>query len=354
MSSEIIMVDGDLEAVQERFRELRWTDGLPVMPPTEEAVARMVAAGGEEPDTLLGAVPPLWSAATVEKVAVNAVMAGCRPDYFPTVLAATRALLTPQFDLYPIQATTGPGGPMIVVHGPEARRIGVNNGSGVLGPGSIANTTIGRALRLVMLNLGGGQPGEGDYATHGNPIKYSGCIAENVEQSPWPEFHTTRGFDAGTSAVTAVGVEGPHNVNDHESADIVRLLDNVADAMMPRAHQNWYLSGCEMVVVLGPEHADLARKDGWSRADVQSYLHSRARRKIGELAAGGMWKMRAWDRWRNGLAADPEAEVLLADSPDHILVFVAGGPGKHSVMLPGLGNITRGVTVEIRAPQTPC
>jgi hypothetical protein len=346
-SERLVTIQGDLEAVQEAFRERRWTDGLPIMPPTVKAVAHMVDTIDEPADAVLGAVAPLWSVATVEKVAVNAVMAGCRPEHFPTVVAATRALLTPEFNLYPIQATTNPGGPLVIVHGPEVRRIGMNSKAGVLGPGNVANACIGRALRFVMLNLGGGRAGEGDFSTHGSPIKFTYCMAENVDESPWPEFHTTRGFDSDASAVTVVGVEGPHNVNDHESTTIKRNLDIIVDAMKPLAHQNWYVSGCEMVVVLGPEHADLARRDGWTRHDVQAYLHQRTVRPVAELATGGMWGMRAWSRWRNGLAGDPEALIPLVDSPDHILVFVAGGPGKHSMMMPGLGNITRGVTMPI-------
>lgn len=322
-------------------------DGLPVIPPTEERVAAML--GDLDPDTALGEVPPRNWGATLGNLAVNAVLAGCRPEHFPVVLAAVRAMLTPEFDLGAIQATTHPAAPLLVVHGPVARRLGVNGATGALGPGFEANAVIGRALRLILINVGGARPGEADTSTQGGPAKFTYCMAENVEQSPWPEFHTTRGFDAEQSAVTVYAGEAPHNVNDHESATPERNLDIVADVLRGLGQNSWYLAQDgynDVVVVLGPEHARLAASAGMTRADVQEYLFAKARRTIAELMGGGMWGMRDWLPWMEELASDSAATLAPVRRREDILLLVAGGPGKHSAVIPGYG-ASRSVTVPV-------
>jgi hypothetical protein len=278
VSDERIIVTGDEEAVRAWFEDHRLTDGLPIVPPTEERVAAMVSASGLPPGESLGAIPPSFGEATVEKLAANAVMAGLRPDRFPVVLAAVRAMLRPEFNLYGVQATTHPVAPLVVVHGPAARNLGVHGGAGALGPGFPANATIGRALRMVLLNVGGAYPGVGDLSTHGGPAKFTYCLTENVAASPWPEFHTRRGFAPTESAVTVFGGEAPHNVNDHQSSEPERLLGIVADVMGALGHNSWYSAaddGNDMVVLLSPEHAEAgalarssvisssARRDRW-------------------------------------------------------------------------------------------
>ncbi|MEK7714244.1 MAG: hypothetical protein AAB387_02200, partial [candidate division NC10 bacterium] len=178
-----IEIDDDPEAVLAAFCERGWCDGLPIIPPTEDRVAAML--GGAAPDRSFGAMPPLWRQATLEKLAVNAVMAGCEPASFPVIVAAVQAMLDPAFNLYGVQATTHPVAPLLIVHGPIAAALGIHAGSGCFGPGFRANATIGRAIRLILMNVGGATPGRHDMATQGSPAKFSYCIAERVDASPW-------------------------------------------------------------------------------------------------------------------------------------------------------------------------
>jgi hypothetical protein len=256
------------------------------------------------------------------------------------VVAAVAAMLEPRFNLFGIQATTHPVAPLLIVNGPVAEHARLNRGAGVLGPGARANATIGRAVRLILMNVGGGRPGEGDRSTHGGPAKFSYCLAENVEESPWPELHTGRGLSAEESAVTVFGGEAPHNVNDHESESPERLLGIVVDVMRSLGHNNWYLAQDglnDIVVVFGPEHARLLGDAAWSRDDVQSFLFEHARRSVADLRRGGMWEMRDWPDWMNALADGAGGEVPVVRRADDILVVVAGGAGKHSLVIPGFG-----------------
>ncbi len=185
LASQVIELTDSLEAVQAYFLERGWTDGLPVVPPTPERVEAMLAGIDAEPDLVVGKIPPLWGDATVEKVAINAVMAGCRPAALPALVAALEAMLEPAFNLYGVQATTHPVAPLLIVHGPAAARLGMHAGAGALGPGNAANATLGRAVRLCLWNLGGARPGAGDMATLGSPTKYTYALAEREDASPW-------------------------------------------------------------------------------------------------------------------------------------------------------------------------
>src|SRR4029450_6524935 len=207
-TTNTITVPDTPEAVLAAFSEREWCDGLPIVPPPEERVRAML--GGVQPDRLLGVMPPLWRRVTLEKLAVNAVMAGCEPAAFPLVVAAVESMLDPAFNLYGVQATTHPVAPLLIVHGPIAEELGVHAGSGCFGPGFRANATIGRAIRLVLLNVGGAWPGRHDMATQGSPAKVSCCITERRD-APWGPLHET-------SMVTVFAGEPPHNVNDHVSA----------------------------------------------------------------------------------------------------------------------------------------
>ena len=338
--AERLTVEADLDAVQRLFEEHHWSDGLPIIPPTSERVEAMLAGTRLPPGESLGPIPPRGGEATLENLAVNAVMAGCRPSAFPVIIAAVRAMLHHEFDLYGIQPTTHPVAPLVIVHGPVARALHVNGGAGVLGPGFPANATIGRAVRLILQNTGGAFPGEADMSTHGGPAKFTYCMTENVAESPWPEFHTTRGFEPDESAVTVFAGEAPHNVNDHESKTAVRLLDIVADVMRALGHNDWWVAEdgrCDVAVVLSPEHAKVVAGDGWGRLDVQRYLFETARRRVSELTAGGMWGSKDWPSWMVGLAAKPDALIPVVRSAEDILVLVAGGAGKHSLVIPGYG-----------------
>jgi hypothetical protein len=344
--SRRIEAEADFEAVQRLAAERGWSDGLPLVPPTEEKVAEML--GGADPKGSLGPVPPGYGEATLEVLAANAVMAGCRPATFPVITTAVEALLEPQFNLAGVQATTHPVAPLLVVHGPIAAELGINGGSGVLGPGFEPNATIGRAIRLILLNVGLARPGVGDLSTFGGPAKYGYCMTENMAESPWPEYHTSVGFEPTDSAVTVIGLEGPHNVQDHQSTTGPRFLNIVADAMRQLGHNSWVISkGNDYAVLLGPEHARMLGGEGWSREDVQRYLYHRSCRAVAGIMEGGNWTGREWPIWMNALAEKPDNLVPAVRRPEEIRVFVTGGPGKHSAVIPGFGS-TSAVTRLVR------
>ena len=319
------LIEVDADHVLAEFSAREWSDGLPVIAPTEERVDEML--GGQDGARSLGSMPPLWRQATLEKLAVNAVMAGCEPRYFPVVVAAVEAMLDPDFNLYGVQATTHSVAPLLMVHGPLAAELGVHGGSGCFGPGFRANATIGRAIRLILLNVGGAWPGRYDMATQGSPAKYSYCIREHVEASPWPALHEDNG-------VTVYGGEPPHNVNDHVSTGAAGILHTVADtAVSLGSNVGWYFSQSQLLVVLGPEHAKTIANDGFTRADVQRFLFEHARLPLRTLKLGGMWGIQDWPAWMMAVR-DDEALMPQVPSPDDIFVVVAGGPGKHSAVVP--------------------
>jgi hypothetical protein len=320
-----IEVTDSPEGVLAEFVTRDWCDGLPIVPPTEDRVRRML--GGRDPDRSLGAFAPMWRQATLEKLAVNAVMAGCEPAYFPVIVAAVEAMLDPSFNLYGVQATTHPVAPLIMVHGPYAAQIGVHGGSGCFGPGFRANATIGRAIRLIMLNVGGAWPGRHDMATQGSPAKFSFCVREHVEASPWEPLRVD-------DSVTVYGGEPPHNVNDHVSTTAAGILATVADtAVSLGSNVGWYFSQSQLLVVLGPEHAKTIAADGLTRADVQRFLFEHARLPLGKLKLGGMWGMHDWPAWMT-VVKDDTTLMPQVPSPDDVFVIVAGGPGKHSAVVP--------------------
>ncbi len=320
-----ITLDDSPDALLAEFMARSWADGLPIVAPTEPRVAAML--GGRDGARVLGPMPPLWRQATLEKLAINAVMAGCEPAAFPVIVAAVEALLDPAFNLYGVQATTHPVAPLLVINGPYGRQIGVHAGSGCFGPGFRANATIGRAIRLILLNVGGAWPGRYDMATQGSPAKYAYCIAENEAASPWGPL-----CDGDT--VTVYGGEGPHNVNDHVSTTAAGILANVADtAVSLGSNVGWYFSQAQLMVVLGPEHARTIAEDGLSRADVQRFVYENARQPLGLMRLGGMWGMHDWPAWMNA-TTDAEARLPRVPSPEDVLVVVAGGSGKHSAVVP--------------------
>src|SRR5436309_6597216 len=330
--ASFIEVDDSPEALLAAFCEREWCDGLPIVPPTEERVRAML---GEAPaDRSLGAMPPLWRQATLEKLAVNAVMAGCEPAYFPVVVAAVEAMLEPPFNLYGVQATTHPVAPLLIVHGPIARELGVHAGSGCFGPGFRANATIGRAIRLILMNVGGAWHGRHDMATQGSPAKFAYAIAEREDASPWPPLHVRLGFKAEQSVVTLFGGEAPHHVNDHVATTAAGVLNNVADvAATLGSNVGWYMAQSQLLVVLGPEHAATVAADGFSVADVQRFVFEHARIPLGRLKLGGMWGMHDWPLWMQKVT-DEAALLPMVPAPEDVYVLVGGGSGKHSCVVP--------------------
>ncbi len=248
---------------------MRVTDGLPVCPPTEEAVREMLAATSRDPSEVIGLIAPRWGRATVEKIAVNAVMAGCLPEYLPVVLAAVEGLVCEHSPLETVQSTTAPLAPVIIINGPIKKTLQINYGSGCLGPGWQANATIGRAIRLLLLNVGGGIPGESDMATTGHPHKYTFCFGENEEASPWEPLHVEQGFPLEQSTVTIAYGDGPHSINDHICSSAEHILTIAADTMITMGAN---LPQRAPILVLCPEHASRVGSDGWSKEDVKRFL----------------------------------------------------------------------------------
>ncbi len=340
---------GDEDEALETFHTRRLTDGLPFVLPTAERVRAMIAGSGRRAGEVIAVVPPRWAEATVENIAVNAVMAGCRPQYMPVLIAALQAAADPAFGLYSVQATTHPCAVMMLISGPIVDELALNFRHGAFGPGFRANASIGRAMRLVLMNVGGGIPGEGDQATHGSPAKFSYCVAENEAATPWEPFRVTRGFGKSDSTVTVFSGEGPHNINDHVCTSAETTLTVVADTMTTIGHNNAgsVIRG-DVLVALGPEHAHTIASGGLSKADVQKFLYERARNKVGLLKLRAMYKSENWPDWVD--QNDDEALCPIVGKPDDIHIVVTGGPGKHSAFIPTFGT-SKSVTRKIETPR---
>lgn len=331
MTAELVDIEDTIEGYTAYAQAQGWGDGLPLVPPTPERVEQHLAYAPADPDVSLGSVPPANNEATYEAVAANTVMAGCLPEYLPVVTTALTALLDPTFNLYGFQATTNPGGPMVLVGGPIARELDINGGGGVFGQGWQANATIGRAIRLALLNIGGAKPQTVDRATHGFPGKYSMCAAENEAESPWPPFHVRRGLDPDDSAVTVLSVQGFHNMIDLTSTTARDVLTSFA-AGMSAWGTNDMTHGGEPVLVLAPEHAEIIASDGWTPDDISRFLFEHARFDMRRLTPATQELMAT----RRPNWIDP-TNYPLTDSPQQIHILVAGGPGVHAMYLPSFG-----------------
>jgi hypothetical protein len=322
----------DEDAALEQLHAACCTDGLPVVIPTAARVARLVLASGLDPDIVLGDMGPQRGAATVENVAIAAVMAGCLPDHVPVVIAAVRAVCKPEFDLAEMQGTTHCIAPLIIVNGPaQAACGGIAAGFGVMGPGHRANASIGRALRLAMINIGGARPGESDMALHGHPAKFTFCIAEDERNSPFPPLHTSFGYTPSQSAVIVLGVEGPHSVlfsgdaDDPTSAE--RWLNTVAAVIANPGSNNIHLGGRAAVcIVINPEHAAVLGTAGYTRERIQQELCARAVCPRGTLAA-----------LNPRMLVGEEDLIPAVREPRNILVMTAGGPGLYTMVMPSWG-----------------
>ena len=333
------------------YYERGWTDGLPIVPPTDSAVAEALVWTDHDPLDVVGVLPPRQGEATVEKIAINAVMAGCLPQYLPVVIAAIQAIADPRFNPDGVQATTHPVAPYLIVNGPIARELQINSGYNCFGQGARANATIGRAIRLVLMNVGGGLPGSGDRATQGSPSKYSYCIAEAEDVNPWEPLHVELGFDREVSTVTVSGCEGPHNIQDHNSNTGDGILRTIAGAM-GQAGSNNILSHGHPVLTLGPEHAATIARDGYSKADVKRFVFENARYPFAKL--GKEFLEGALSRLNSVEANDAQAMCRIMERPEDMLVVVAGGSGKHSSWQPTFGSYTHPVTLPIaRVDGTP-
>ena len=324
----------------ELYYERGWSDGLPVVPPTQDKIDAVVAALGGDPQFVECKVAPRWGALTREVLAINMVMAGCRPEYAPIIRAAMLALTDRAFNLNGVQATTHVASPLIIVNGPIAAEIGMNGGPNAFGSGNRANATIGRALRLVLLNVGGGWPGELDKSTLGHPGKYTYCVAENEMASPWAPYHVEKGFGPDDSTVFVLAAEPPHSVTNHVANDPEGILDSIASAMSTIANNNAVSSG-HCAVIIGPEHARTIAGKGWTRHDLRSYLAMHAYNLFSELTFKeryGKIYNRNLPKWYK---REPEARIPIVPSPDHIHLFVVGGAaGRFSAFIRGWGHMS--------------
>lgn len=333
------------EALREAFEKKGWGDGLPLVAPTPERVDAMLAGGASadplDPDEILATLEPRSGEASRRVIAINAVLAGCRPGVLPVLVSAVRALARREVNLRGVNATTHPVAPLLIVQGRAVKELGFNAESGSFGPGPFANASVGRALRFILMHVAGARPGDGDASTQGQPSKFSYCIAENEAATPWESYRHSQGVDA-TSAVTIVCGENPHNFHDMESGSPAPILEKAASVMATLGSNNAPVSSAEFFVVLGPEHAATIAAAGWQRRDIQSYLYESARLPTRKLR-------RAFDvvQHRPWLAALPEGgESPITDHPDNIHVLVSGGPGKHSCVIPSWG-MTKSVTLPI-------
>jgi hypothetical protein len=323
LTSTEVETAGWAEAVEACF-ERGWTDGLPVVPATEARVREFLRAAGREPDEVLFREPTRRRTVTAEKVAVNAVLAGCRPEYMPVLLAALEAMADPAYNLHGAITSTGGSAPLLVVNGPVRRALGINAGVSLFGPGWRANATIGRALRLVILNCLGARPGILDRSTQGHPGKYTFCIAELEEESPWDPLQVEQGFPRDASTVTVFAAEGPHNVLTHYGHDAEAILLTLADAMAGLGS----FSPGQSFVVLAPEHVRILARDGWTKPRLREALYARARRTLADLRRAGKVP---------GAVApgDDTRFVHRGEGPRDIFVVVAGGgAGGHSAFVP--------------------
>lgn len=336
----IVELEDSLEAIQDFYETQGWSDGLPFVPPTRDRVRGMYQHVQWAPSDVIATLGPRNGEATLERIATNAVMAGCRPEYLPIVIAALQAMAEDAFNLTGIQATTHPCAALTLVNGPLAEELAINSGPNCFGQGTRANMAIGRAIRLSLLNIGGGTPGDGDRATHGTPAKIAYCAAENEAASPWEPMHVERGFDAADTVVTVLACEAPHNINDHASIGGAGLLQTVAMSMRQAGSNNMggVASGTgrgNPLLVLGPEHAAQIARDGLTKADVKQYVWERARLATADWAEEWRTEDRL-GRMRHLTGQDEYARLM--DRPDDLDVIVAGGPGKHSCWMPTFGD----------------
>jgi hypothetical protein len=317
-----------------------WTDGLPIVRPTESRVKKMLKFTDLDPQEVIASIPPKYLNAPVEKVAINSVMAGAAPEYFPIILTAIKALSENKFNLYAVQVTTHVCAPLILVNGPLAKELGVNYGHNAFGQGFRANATIGRAVQLTLINIGGAEPGLLDKSTFGQPAKFSYCVAENQEGNPWEPLHMERGFPEQTSTVTVMAAEGPHNINDHGSMNAEAVLQTIAGTMTGLGTNDLFFGG-EPMVVLGLEHAAIIAKDGFSKEDIKRWLFEKARVDFSALVPRNLNRIKAnRPRWFED--ANNHSLPVVDDYRD-IIVTVIGGAGKHSLYIPSFGE-TRSVT----------
>ena len=341
LASAVLEVEDAFEA-NELFQRNGWTDGLPVVPPTEAGVARFLAAAGLQATDTVGVEPVRRRRITAEKTAIAALMAGCLPEYMPVVVAIVKALCHPEIGLPGSTASTGGSAPFIVVNGPVRTKLGMNTTHNALANASRANATIGRSVRLLLINVLGGIPGQLDRSTLGHPGKFTFCVAEDEENTTWLPLSVERGIPAGTSAVTVMAVESPHQIMNEWTHDPKELCDTYAAAIKSNMLTYSIWEG-PYAVVIPKQHRDIFAESNWTKAHIREYVYEVARVKRGE--------------WRSvGKAAvagrKNEDQVYRAlRTPDDLLVIAAGGPagGFAAILPPWYGKKSLAITQVIEA-----
>ncbi len=334
--------DDDFDAVNELVMKRGWGDGLPVVPPTAARVEKMLAFCDRPVNEPIAKVAPRYGEATPLRLAANAVMAGCKPEYFPLLMLAIEAMCEEPFNLYGVQATTHLCAPLVIVNGPVVQELDINCGHNAFGPGWPANATIGRAIRLTLLNIGGALPGVGDMSTFGAPSKYSYFVAENEAGNPWEPLHVERGLPREASAVTVIGAECPHNINDHESLTGLGLLTTIAGTLITTGSNDIYYEA-QPLIVMGPEHAKTIANDGYSKADAKRFIQEHATLPMNRFSKENIerrFMMTLKDRFPNAKSDTP---VPMQWRAEDLLIAVIGGAGKHSAIIPTFG-ATKAVT----------
>ena len=333
----------------EFFLEKEWSDGFPVVTPTEERIARMLTGTDRDHDDVIGPIPPAMEVATVRSVAVHALMAGCRPEYLPVVIAATELMLRGEFNVNGVQGTMHGVAPMMIVNGPYAADIGIHGGNGCMGPGFRANATIGRAIRLILMNLGAGIPGVSSMTIFGMPSRFTYCLTENMEDHPWESLSVSKGYSGDENVITMAMVESPRFCFDDVSDEPIRLMNGIADTMVAMGSWNMHTRS-DMVVAMGPQHAAICANAGMSRADVHSRLCEMAGRKVRDLKNGGNW------RRERALAfpieVDPDNDdffIPAIKNPEDLQLIVAGGWGPCTAVCHGWSGGSRAVHASYRA-----
>ena len=347
--ASLISLAGSANDVSLAFYRHGWTDGLPIVPPTADAVRGMLRGTDLPAHHALGAMPPAGSPVTMEKIAVNAVMAGCRPTYMPVLIAALEGMLEEGFDLTGVQTSTGAHSPLLIVNGPIRQPLRINCSSGALGPGWQANATIGRAIRLIQNNVGGAHIGTTDMTTLGAAENYTYCLGENEERSPWTAFHVDQGFDREDSTVSVLGAFAPEQVSDHVGIRPEEILAVAASVIstFSRFHLRAmdHIITRDSVLLVSPEHAASIANAGWSKAHAQAFLFDNCRLPYGRLK-----------QLRRQI--DPSSLIQTAEGPmvpmfarpDAIKLIVAGGPGKHSAYV-NTGHSKKILTKKIVLPK---
>lgn len=325
----------------EFFFAKEWSDGFPMVTPTEERIQWMLTGTRRDPDEIVGQIPPAMETATVRSVAIHALMAGCKPEYLPVVLGGIAQILREDLNTGGVQCTMHGVAPLMIANGPYAKKIGLHGGNGCFGPGFRANVTIGRAIRLILLNLGGGISGLASATIFSSPMRYTACLTENVDNSPWETLAVSRGYSPDDDVITVAMVECPRLHFDDVSTEPMRLLRGIADSMTSTGSWNmWFKSN--MVVAMTPQHARLCADAGLTRAEVHRRLCELAVRPQESLRRGGNWRPER----AVAMGADPDDDAYLVKAikdPAGLHLIVAGGNGPITAICHGWNETSKAV-----------